>query len=397
MQVSDLTFLVVEDNDFQRHWLNAMLSNIGATKICQAADGHAALQALKDKKNAIDISFIDLNLPGMDGMELIRHMSKQAHSPSIVLASALAPSLIFSVKTMSKAYGVNLLGSIEKPANPDTILNLIALHESLPKKGNTADMPCIGLEDLRRGLSNEEFEPFFQPKVDLISGKVKGIEAFARWHHSQHGLLMPAAFLTPLHEEDEITRLDLLILKKALNSFQTLRKQAPDLTISINISAQSCADPDFVDSVLAHAAERQLDVKTISFEVSESDAAKNAPDFLENLVRFRMKGFGISIDEYGTAHSSIHHLLRIPFSELKIDRSMILGQDDSPSLEIALGLSIELCRRLNCHSTAVGVETKSDWDLLQKLGCEYAQGYYIAHPMEEEALSLWMKEWAQFF
>lgn len=397
MQVSDLNFLVVEDNDFQRHWLNVMLSNIGATNIHQAADGYAALQILKDKKNAIDISFIDLNLPGMDGMELIRHMSKQECAPSIVLASALAPSLIFSVKTMSKAYGVNLLGSLEKPANPDTILNLIALHTSLPKTGNPGDMPCIDPEDLRRGLSNEEFEPFFQPKVDLASGKVKGIEAFARWHHPRHGLLTPAAFLKSLQEENEITRLDLLIFKKVLDSYQALRMQDPDLAVSINISAASCADPGFVDSVLAYAAERQLDLKTISFEVSESDAAKNAPDFLENLIRLRMKGFGISIDAYGTAHSSIRHLLRIPFSELKIDCSMILGQDDSPSLEIALGLSIELCRRANCHSTAVGVETKNDWDLLQKLKCEYAQGYYIAHPMEEEALSLWMKEWAQFF
>jgi EAL domain-containing protein (putative c-di-GMP-specific phosphodiesterase class I)/CheY-like chemotaxis protein len=389
--------LVVEDNDFQRHWLNVMLSNIGAINIHQAADGHAALQILKDKKNAIDISFIDLNLPGMDGMELIRHMSKQDRSPSIVLASSLAPSLIFSVKTMSKAYGFNLLGSIEKPANPDTILNLIALHESLPKTGNSGGMPCIEPEDIRRGLSSDEFEPFFQPKVDLVSGKVKGIEAFARWHHPQYGLLKPAAFLELLQEEDEITQLDFLISKKVLDSYQTLRKQDPDLDVSINISARSCVNPDSIDSVLSYAVERQLDLKNISFELSESDAAKNAPDFLENLVRLRMKGFGISIDEYGSAHSSIRHLLRIPFSELKLDRSMFLGPDDSPSLEIALGLSIELCRRLNCHSIAVGVETKNDWDLLQKLECEYAQGYYIAHPMDEEALSLWIKEWAQFF
>jgi EAL domain-containing protein (putative c-di-GMP-specific phosphodiesterase class I)/CheY-like chemotaxis protein len=397
MQVSDLNFLVVEDNDFQRHWLKVMLSNIGAINIRQAVDGHEALRILQDKKHAIDVSFIDLNLPGMDGMELIRHMSKQERSPSIVLASALAPSLIFSVKTMSKAYGVNLLGSIEKPANPGTILNLIALHRSLPQTENKRDIPCIGIEDLRRGLAANEFEPFFQPKLNLASGKVKGIEAFARWHHPQHGLLPPVAFLTPLQEANEIARLDLLIFKKALDSHQTLRKQDPDLVVSINISATSCADPDFVDKVLEHVAERQLDLQTISFEVSESDTVKNSPDFLENLVRLRMKGFGISIDEYGTAHSSIRHLLRIPFSELKIDRSMFPGSDDSPSLEIALGLSIELCRKLSCHSTAVGVETKSEWDLLQKLECDYAQGYYIAHPMEEEALSLWMKEWAEFF
>ncbi len=397
MQVSELNFLIVEDNDFQRHWLKVMLSNIGATSIYQAADGQEALHILTNKQNAIDISFIDLNLPGMDGMELIRHMSKQERSPSIVLASALAPSLIFSVKTMSQAYGVNLLGSIEKPATPDTILNLISLHQSLPEGGTKREMPSMCLEEIRRGLLNEEFEPFFQPKVEFATGKVNGVEAFARWRHPEHGVLPPASFLPSVQNTEEIAQLDFLIFRKVLNAHQNLQKQHANLLASINISAISCADPRFVENILAYANQHQLEPNKIAFEVSESAAVANAPNFLENLVRLRMKGFGISLDEYGTAHSSIQHLLRIPFSELKIDRSMILGPKDSPSLEIALDLSIELCRRLDCRSVAVGVETKHDWDLLQRLGCDYAQGYYIAHPMDEEALSLWMKEWADFF
>ncbi len=397
MQVSELNFLVVEDDDFQRHWLKVMLHNIGATNIYQASDAYKALQILKDQSNPIDITFIDLNLPGMDGMELIRHMSKHECSPSIVLASALAPSLIFSVKTMSKAYGVNLLGSIEKPATPETILNLINLHQSLPKNGKDQNAPCISLAEIQSGLSKDEFEPFFQPKVELASGKVKGVEAFARWRHPRHGLLSPGSFLAPLQEAQETALLDLLMFKKVLNVFQNLRQQEPDLSASINISAISCANPDFVESILAYAGKQQIDVKNIGFEISESAVVKNPPDFLENLVRLRMNGFGITIDEYGTAHSSVQHLLRTPFSELKIDRSMIQATNDSPSLEIALDLSIELCRRLDCHSAAVGVETKKDWDLLQRLGCNYAQGYYIAHPMEEEALLLWMQEWRQFF
>lgn len=397
MQVSELGFLVVEDDDFQRHWLKAMLNNVGATNVFQAADGKEALRILNDRTKAIDISFIDLNLPGMDGMELIRHMSKQERSPSIVLASALAPSLIFSVKTMSKAYGVTLLGAIEKPATPDTILSLIDVHWALPKVGHGRSTPCISLADICGGLAREEFKPFFQPKVELASGKVKGVEAFARWRHPQLGLLPPASFLPILRDAKEVAQLDLFMFTKVLSTFQNLQRQDPFFTVSLNICATTCADPDFVERILAYAGTCEVDVKNISFEISESAAVENAPNFLENLVRLRMHGFGISVDEYGTAHSSVHHLLRIPFSELKIDRSMLQGPSESPSLEIALDLSIELCRRLECHSTAVGVETKSDWDLLQKLGCEYAQGYYIGHPMEEEALLQWMKEWAQFF
>lgn len=237
MQVSELSFLVVEDNDFQRHWLKVMLNNVGATNVFQASNGNEALRILKDNKNAIDISFIDLNLPGMDGMELIRHMSKQERSPSIVLASALAPSLIFSVETMSKAYGVNLLGSIEKPAMPDTILNLIGLHKTLPRAATDQHAPRIALADILEGLAKKEFQPFFQPKVELGSGKVKGIEAFARWHHPQLGLLYPASFLPALLESQEIAQLDLLMFEKVLNTYQNLQRHDPSLEVSMNISA----------------------------------------------------------------------------------------------------------------------------------------------------------------
>lgn len=397
MQVSELNFLIVEDNEFQSHWLKVMLSNIGATSIFQASDGNEALPILKNKKNAIDISFIDLNLPGMDGMELIRHMSKQDPSTSIILSSALAPSLIFSVETMSKAYGVKLLGSVEKPATPETLLNLINRHQPLSNIGNDQDSLNISQDEIRRGLKEDEFVPFYQPKVELASGKVKGVEVFARWRHPKRGILSPDCFLASLQSAKEIDQLDLIICKKVIESFESLRMLNPDVHVSINLSPAACASQEFIEKLLSYADAGQFDLTNISFEIPESAAVENCPNFLENLVRLRMKGFGISIDKYGTAHSSVQQLLRVPFSELKIDRSMICDLGDSPALEIALGLGIELCRRLDCASVAVGVETRSDWDMLQKLGCNYAQGYYIAHPMEKDALAVWMKEWAEFF
>jgi CheY-like chemotaxis protein len=112
MPLADLTYLVVEDNEFQRRWLVAMLANLGASRIIEAGDGLAALALLQDPRQGIDICFIDLNMPGMDGMELIRHMARSANPVSIILSSALDPALVFSVESMSQAYGVNLLGTI---------------------------------------------------------------------------------------------------------------------------------------------------------------------------------------------------------------------------------------------------------------------------------------------
>jgi len=184
MDITDLRFLVAEDDDFQRRWLAIMLTNLGVKSIVEAADGIAALKVLQDKNTPIDISVIDLNMPGMDGIELIRHIAKENHPGSIILASALDRSLLFSVETMSKAYGVDLLGTIEKPATPEGLLALLKAYQPrTDKHDDSAKLPSFTFADIHRGLLNREFEPRFQPKVDLTNGQVKGAEAFTRWNH----------------------------------------------------------------------------------------------------------------------------------------------------------------------------------------------------------------------
>jgi EAL domain-containing protein (putative c-di-GMP-specific phosphodiesterase class I)/ActR/RegA family two-component response regulator len=398
MQVSDLNFLVVEDDEFQRHWLKVMLKNLGASRIVQARDGKEALAILRNTDTPIDIGFIDLNLPGMDGMELIRHLAKEKHVPSIVLASALPRSLIFSVETMSKAYGVNMLGSIEKPVTPDTLLRLIQLYKPASAgPDNTAFPPHFTYEEIRQGLEKDQFEPFFQPKVELATGQVKGVEAFARWRHLKYGILPPSSFLPVLEDAERVELLDWAILRKAVDAYRQWETEGMQLAVSINVSAASYANSEFIEKLIRHVHDNEISTQNILLEVTESAVVKKQPALLENLARLRMHGFGVAIDEYGTVHSSIQDLLRIPFSELKIDRSMIVNPSYSPTQEIALGLTVDLCKKLNCNATASGIEARQEWELLLKLGCNAAQGYYIAHPMEKEALSDWMKEWAEFF
>jgi EAL domain-containing protein (putative c-di-GMP-specific phosphodiesterase class I)/DNA-binding NarL/FixJ family response regulator len=398
MQIADLRFLVAEDNEFQRRWLAVMLTNLGARHIAEAVDGRSALTIIQDRNQPIDISFIDLNMPGMDGMELIRHMSKEAHPSSIILASALAPSLVFSVQTMSKAYGVNLLGAIEKPATPESLLALINLYQPSPANQPSAASPlAFTFADMQRGLKNNEFEPLFQPKVEFATGQIKGAEAFARWRHPQHGWVAPAAFIDLLEENGEMDALAWIIIEKSVAACRSWHAQGFPISVSINISPSSLAKSGFSERVIAYVAQQALKPEYILFEVTESAAITNVPHFLENLVRLRMKGFGLSVDDYGTGHSSMQELMRIPFSELKIDRSFVVGASQNQSLELVLKLSLELCRKLDRHSVAVGVETRQDWDLLLGMGCDYAQGYYIAKPMESDALPAWMKEWSEFF
>ncbi|HSY25975.1 MAG TPA: EAL domain-containing response regulator, partial [Burkholderiaceae bacterium] len=389
MQIADMKFLVAEDDDFQRRWLAIMLANLGVKNIVEAADGIAALKTLQDRNTPIDISIIDLNMPGMDGIELIRHIAKENHPGSIILVSALDRSLLFSVETMSKAYGVDLLGTIEKPATPEGLLALLSLYQPrADRRGKPAKPANLTFADVHRGLANKEFEPLFQPKVELATGQVRGAEAFTQWQHPEHGSVPPLNFLPMLEEMGVMGAFSWIVIEKSLAACKLWHQQGHAISVSINLSPTCLSDPEFADKMIDFVAARKFDPQYIVIEVTESSAATYAPYFLENLARLRMKGFGISVDDFGTWHSSMQQLLHIPFSEIKIDRSFVAGASTNQALELVLSASLDVSRKLNKQSVAVGVETQQDWDFLNKLGCTYAQGYYIAKPMDGETLPM---------
>jgi EAL domain-containing protein (putative c-di-GMP-specific phosphodiesterase class I) len=129
-------------------------------------------------------------------------------------------------------------------------------------------------------------------------------------------------------------------------------------------------------------------------EVTESAATTNVGRALENLSRLRMKGFGLSIDDYGTGYSSMQQLTRVPFTELKIDQSFVRNIPTVGAARVVLESSLEMARKLNLTSVAEGVETRGDWDLLRELGCDYAQGYFVAMPMDAAAFMAWAQKWS---
>jgi EAL domain-containing protein (putative c-di-GMP-specific phosphodiesterase class I)/AmiR/NasT family two-component response regulator len=383
--LSELKFLAVEDHEFQRGMLLKMLARLGATQVSTAADGHAALKIVMSPGASIDIIISDLDMPGMDGLEFMRHVG-QAHIPvSIILASALESVLLDSVETMTRAYGVKILGVIQKPITPEKLGALIKLH--LPAQANPnrtrEDALSFAIEEIVQGITNDEFEPFFQPKVELASGRIKGAEALARWRHPQKGIVAPYAFVGPLEDHNQIDQLTWLILKKSVVFCREWRtKSGLDVNVSVNVSAKSLADVNFADRVTELVKRGNLDCGNIILEVTESAATTDIGHSLENLSRLRMKGFGLSIDDYGTGYSSLQQLARIAFTEIKLDQTFIANAATQQSARIILESTIDMAKKLGIVTVAEGIETEQDWDLLRELGCDLAQGYLIAKPIE---------------
>ncbi|HTW54299.1 MAG TPA: EAL domain-containing response regulator [Stellaceae bacterium] len=395
MKASELCFLVAEDHDFQRRTLIGMLSRLGAKQVLDAADGRSALELFRAAEMPVDIIISDLDMPGMDGMELIRHIGETGVPVSIILSSAIEHTVLSSVQTMTRAYGIALLAAIEKPMTLQKLEAAIERYQPPPPRSDRPRAPSspFSLDEVGRGLQNGEFEPFFQPKIDLGTGRVEGAEALARWRHPEKGVVAPYAFIGVMEDGGLIDELTWVMLQRSARQQHQWVERGMQLAISVNLSLKSLVDTEIADRITQIVRAEDVDPHAIILEVTESAAMTQVPQALENLARLRIRGFQLSIDDYGTGYSSMQQLTRVAFTELKIDQSFVMNALDEESCRVILESSIDMARKLKIKSVAEGAETRGHWDLLRQLGCDIVQGYFVARPMAAADFEAWAAQW----
>ena len=393
-----LHFLVAEADNAQRAGLVEMLGRLGATRVTDVPDGHMALRTFQAGFTPrVHVAIIDLALPGMDGLELIRNLASLESGISLIVTGAQPANLLFSVETLAQVYGIDLLGSVSKPVTAAKLKPLIDNYAPRAEPDAGEATPRFTFAEIGSGLQKRQFEPFFQPKIELATGQVKGLEAFARWRHPEHGLLGPSSFIDALVQNNRIDFLDWSMIELSVERCRWLHDQGTPISISINLAPETLAHPAFLRQISACLGRHAVLPDYITFEMPESSVLNTDPNFIERLVRLRMMGFGLAIDDYGTGRSNLQLLASVPFSELKIDRSFVDGASKRRPLGTVLRSCLSLAHSLDRMSVAVGVETRQDWDFLQGLGCTYAQGYHIANPMEASAFPGWLEDWRHFF
>ena len=396
VEASELSFLVVEDETSQRETLLAMLATFKPGAVHAAADGQEALDVLIKHRTPVDVIVCDIKMPVMDGLEFIRHLGNSGYDGSVIIVSGLEHSLMTSAQAMTKAYGVDLLGAISKPVTVAGLQNLLSRRGGTGprREAEAAAPPSFLLDEILEGLQQNQFEPFFQPKVDIATRKVIGAEALARWRHPQQGVVAPSAFIKTLEDAGKIDELLWVMLRKGAAVCRTLQTSGSDSSVSVNVSLTSLNNVEFSNRVIQVVRGQNVSTDKMCLEITEMAATTNLGLALENLTRLRMLGFGVSIRDFGTGYSSIQHLTRIPFTELKIDRSLVTNSSREESAKVILRSSLHTARELSVKAVAEGVETQQDWDLLQELGCDQAQGYFIETPMDATAYVTWIRDLA---
>jgi EAL domain-containing protein (putative c-di-GMP-specific phosphodiesterase class I) len=397
-QLQSLHFLVAQAEPVERRALIEALANLGASRVTDVPDGPMALRTLQAGfAPKVDVAILDLDLGGMDGLELLRAIGALHSAVRLIVLGAQPPDVMFSVESLAQAYGVELLGTVAKPVTEAKLEALLDNLQPAARPQPPAHGPSFSFAEVGVGLQKRQFEPFFQPKIELATGQVTGLETFARWRHPEHGLLGPSAFIDALEQNNRVDFLDWTMIEMSVEHCRGYHDAGIPIAISLNLAPETLAHPAFIRQITATMGRHGLLPDYLTFEMTESSILSFDADFIERLVRLRMMGFGLAIDDYGTGRSNLQLLARIPFSELKIDRSFVDGASKKRPLGTVLKSCLGLAHSLDRMSCAVGVETRQDWDFLQELGCTYAQGYHIANPMAADAFPGWLEDWRHFF
>ena len=382
--------LIVDDSGVQRGIGVALCRELRIPQVHEAGNGREALALLDELSVPPSLLIIDLEMPTMDGPELLAALGGRGMRAPIILASSRERALMNSVQDMGTALGLRIVGALQKP------LTLASLGAVLQNKLETAvekkpaRRQSVDPDSLRAALADGNIQVHYHPQVEIDTGRIRGVEALARWHDASHGWIAPDAFIPVAEQHGLIRELTLHVMDEAMRQTALWSRHGLDLSIAINLSPILLERGELVQEISELQQRHGLRADQIVLEITESSLLRDLAIALGVLTRLRLRGFRLSLDDYGTGFSSMQQLARIPFTELKIDRTFVHGAHERDSLQVILRSALEMASQLGIETVAEGVECLQDWQLLRQYGCKLAQGWLLAKAMPGGELEGWL-------
>jgi PAS domain S-box-containing protein len=391
---ADMHVMILEDDPIQMEIASTTLRKLGVTRIANCVDGYQALAVVRTYNP--DLLLCDLNMPGMDGISFLRQVAEQGFSGGVILLSAVDRSVMKAAENLAEAFGLHLLAAINKPLLPEALMAALARQEqSRPERRQQPKLAVLSLSELQHGLAHGLVEIFYQPKISVFDKRVIGAECLARWRHPERGILGPATFIPVLEAHGMIDTLTRVVLEKSVHQLGLWLAAGHNIKLAVNVSMDNLNQlnlPEEFEQIVRRAG---VLPSQITLELTESRLMENLTVSLEILTRLRLKGFDLSIDDFGTGFSTMENLKQLPFTELKVDRAFVNGASQDEAARAILGSSIQLGKIFNLNLVAEGVEKQQDWDLITESGCDEVQGYFIAKPMQAQDFIQWKIQWEQ--
>lgn len=384
--------LVIDDDEAVCRIVTALAGTLDLECVA-TADSTSFLSLVTPDTRLI---LLDLMMPRMDGIEVLRQLGERQSRALILLMSGMDRRVLETAERLAQSLGLRVVGHLRKPVPLAELRASIEAfaHNDLPEDLIEKPPLALGDDELRNAVLRDEFINYYQPQIALQDGRIIGIEALARWQHPDLGLIPPASFIDRI---ESLGLIDTLCWRTAELALTDLRQfQAPGeppLRISLNASMQSLQNLEFPDRLLSLATRFNVSPASIVIELTESGLLRELSRTLDVLTRLRMKGFQLSIDDFGAGYAMMQQLQNVPATELKIDRSIVERMHGNSSERIMAEKVIEIGHALDMEVMAEGVAAQEQFDLLRGSGCDGAQGFLISRPLPPEAVTHWISDY----
>ena len=333
---------------------------------------------------------LDLLMPGMDGIEVLRRLARAQCGAAVVLTSGTGQRVLESARATASERGLAVTGVLPKPFRPGPLSQLLA-PAAVARRAVAPPRPPLALApaELAEALATKAILVVAQPKVEVVSGKVVGAELLARWTHPTRGPIPPDVFVALAEASGQVQELTDAVLAQGLAWFakSPLRLLGG---IAVNLSTSSLEEVSLADRFESACASHGVSPSQVVLEITESSAMNRTANCFDTLTRLRLKGFKLSVDDFGTGYSSLAQLARLPLSEIKIDRSFVMQLLASRDARKIVDATIGLAQSMNLDCVAEGVEDANVLSALAELGCPLAQGYHISRPIPGVEFDAWL-------
>lgn len=333
------------------------------------------------------VVMLDLQMAGMDGVAGLRYLASTGLAAEVLLVSSMDARVLATARQFGTSLGLKMLDVMQKP------LRMNELEARLIK--SRVDSNAVTLDELKRAIEEYELLLHYQPILQRrgTNWNANAVEALVRWQHPTRGLLLPAQFL-PLAEQGQLsTALTDYVLTESLRQVGHWHARGMQLGLSVNLAARTVTDLDFPDRLTQVLREYGVQAEYLTFEVTEAASLGDIDTVLDSFARLRVRGVGLALDDFGVGTSSLTQLYKMPYSSIKIDSSLIAEVSHSPEALTVVEALIDLGHKLSLSVCAEGIETETNFDVLDHAGCDQLQGDYISKPVPAAGLETFMLAW----